>query len=101
MRFEKVSRDEAVSTLAPTMGAEAEWYVDTILAGSVTWPVQVSPAVEEITGRPATTFADWAAQNASAFRGNSRSGNSRSRGPRSRERESRSGFATHVSSSGT
>ena len=68
VRFEKVSREEAVATLASTMGADAEWYVDTILAGSVHWPAQVSPAVEGITGRPATTFADWAVQHAAAFR---------------------------------
>lgn len=28
----------------------------------------VSPAVEEVTGRPARPFAQWAAENAAAFR---------------------------------
>jgi hypothetical protein len=28
---------------------------------------QVSPHVEQVTGRPATRFADWAARNAKAF----------------------------------
>jgi hypothetical protein len=29
---------------------------------------QVSPAVEQVLGRPARTFAQWAARNIAAFR---------------------------------
>ncbi|MCO1654817.1 NmrA family NAD(P)-binding protein [Pseudonocardia humida] len=67
--FETVTRDEAVAEMAQSMGADAEWYVDTILAGSVDNPVQVSTAIEDVTGKPATTFAQWARANAAAFRG--------------------------------
>lgn len=67
--FETVTREEAVAELAPTMGADAEWYVDTILAGSVDSPVRASTVIEDVTGKPATAFAQWARDNADAFRG--------------------------------
>lgn len=67
VRFETVSRDEAVAVLEPDMGEGAAWYVDTVLKGSVDWPAQVQPTVERITGRPATTFAQWAQSNAARF----------------------------------
>jgi uncharacterized protein YbjT (DUF2867 family) len=67
VRFETVTRDEAVAVLAPEMGDTAEWYVDTILAGSVDWPAEVQPTVERVTGAPATTFAQWALANAASF----------------------------------
>lgn len=67
VRFETVSRDEAVAAMEPTMGDDATWYVDTILKGSVDWPAQVQPTVERITGAPATTFAQWAQANAARF----------------------------------
>ncbi|MHA6626062.1 NAD(P)H-binding protein [Pseudonocardia sichuanensis] len=67
VRFETVTRDEAVAELQPTMGDEAAWYVDTILAGSVEWPAAVQPTVQRVTGAPATTFAQWARANAAQF----------------------------------
>lgn len=67
VRFEKVTRDEAVAVLKPTMGEQTEWYVDTVLAGRVEWPVEVQPTVEQVTGAPATTFAQWAQANAASF----------------------------------
>lgn len=67
VRFETVTRDEAVAALEPQMGDTAEWYVDTILAGGVDWPAEVQPTVERITGAPATTFAQWARANAADF----------------------------------
>ncbi|WP_433557322.1 NAD(P)H-binding protein [Pseudonocardia xinjiangensis] len=69
VEFVQVTRDEAVEALRPGMGANAEWYVDTILQGSVDWPAEVQPTVEQVTGSPATTFAQWAQQHAEAFRG--------------------------------
>jgi uncharacterized protein YbjT (DUF2867 family) len=67
--FETVPRDEAVAELAAEMGEDAAWYVDTILAGNVGNPVEANTLVEDVTGRPATTFAQWARANAAAFRG--------------------------------
>jgi uncharacterized protein YbjT (DUF2867 family) len=67
VRFETVTRDAAVAELEPTMGDEAAWYVDTILAGSVEWPAEVQPTVARVTGAPATTFARWARANAAEF----------------------------------
>ncbi|WP_214406773.1 NmrA family NAD(P)-binding protein [Pseudonocardia lacus] len=67
--FETVTRDVAVAEMTEVMGPEAEWYVDTILAGAVDNPVQVSTAIEDVTGKPATTFAQWARDNAAVFRG--------------------------------
>lgn len=65
--FVPVSRDAAVEALEPTMGETAGWYVDTILGGSTQQPAPPNRVVEEITGKPATTFAEWAADNATAF----------------------------------
>jgi uncharacterized protein YbjT (DUF2867 family) len=67
VRFETVTRDQAVVALEPDMGDTAEWYVDTILAGAVDWPAEVQPTVERVTGAPATTFAQWAQANAASF----------------------------------
>jgi uncharacterized protein YbjT (DUF2867 family) len=67
VRFETVPRDQAVAALEPAMGDHAEWYVDTILEGSVEWPVEVQPTMERVTGTPATTFAQWARTNAAKF----------------------------------
>ncbi len=69
VEFVTVTRDEAVAEMAVAMGADAGWYVDTILAGNVGNPVSANRVVEEVTGRPATTFAAWARANAEAFRG--------------------------------
>ena len=69
VEFVTVTRDEAVAELSVEMGDDAAWYVDTILAGNVGSPVWANSVVEEVTGRPATTFAAWARANAAAFRG--------------------------------
>lgn len=67
--FVTVSRAEAVELLAATMGENAGWYVDNVLAPSAAASVQVTSTVEEITGRPATTFAAWASAHADQFGG--------------------------------
>lgn len=69
LAFATVSVAEAVAVLAETMGKNASWYVDNVLASSAEDPVVATRVVEEITGRPATTFATWAADNLSAFAG--------------------------------
>jgi uncharacterized protein YbjT (DUF2867 family) len=68
VRFVEVSRDEAVEALTPAMDENAAWYVDSVLAGSATQPTSGTPVVEELTGRPATTFAEWAVSHADDFR---------------------------------
>jgi hypothetical protein len=68
VRFVEVSREEAVEVLTPAMGENAAWYVDSVLAGSATQPTSGTPVVEELTGRPATTFAEWAVRHADDFR---------------------------------
>ena len=48
------------------MGEYAEWYVDGI-ALLAQHPQPAVPTVAELTGRPGTTFAAWAAANAGAL----------------------------------
>lgn len=67
--FVTVTRDEAVADLEPTMGGDAAWYVDTVLAGNVDGPAAAMTTVADVTGAPATTFAAWAVAHAGAFRG--------------------------------
>jgi uncharacterized protein YbjT (DUF2867 family) len=45
--------------------------VDDLLRGwskSVGHPADIAPDLEKLTGRPATTYAQWAAQHADAYR---------------------------------
>ncbi|MGY2009970.1 SDR family oxidoreductase [Nocardia gipuzkoensis] len=62
------SREDTITALTPTMGDNATWYVDNVLCGFdadlATLPIT---SVQDITGRPATTFARWAAANAARF----------------------------------
>ena len=66
--FVRVGRDEAVEALLPGMGDSAAWYVDTVLAGAAAGAVTPTALVQELTGRPATTFAEWARRHADDFR---------------------------------
>lgn len=66
LRFEEVSHEQAVTVLAPIMGEYAQWYVDGI-GELVAEPQPATPTVAEITGRSATTFAEWAIQNVDLF----------------------------------
>jgi len=67
VRFEELTREQAIEALWPSMGEWAAWYVDG-LAQLVDSPQMPLPTVEKITGRPATTFAQWAARHAADFR---------------------------------
>jgi hypothetical protein len=49
------------------MGEYAGWYVDG-LAVLAEHPQATVEPVTAVTGRPATTFAEWARRNAGAFR---------------------------------
>ncbi|MFI9504967.1 NAD(P)H-binding protein [Nocardia sp. NPDC052566] len=65
--LEQVSRADAIRSLEPVMGELAEWYVDG-LAMMVDHPQRPTTTVAEVTGTPATSFAQWVADNAAAFR---------------------------------
>lgn len=62
-----LDHEEAVAALEPVMGEFARWYVDG-MRDLAAHPQQANRMVEEITGRPATTFAQWARRNVDAFR---------------------------------
>lgn len=66
--YVELTHEEAVAKRTPGMGEYARWYVDG-MAQLVDHPQRALPTVAEVTGRPATTFAQWAVQNADAFRG--------------------------------
>jgi uncharacterized protein YbjT (DUF2867 family) len=65
--YVELSHADAVEALRPSMGEFAEWYVDG-MAQLTEHPQQAAPTVAELTGRPGTTFAQWAVRNAGAFR---------------------------------
>ncbi|MGK8507748.1 hypothetical protein ACRS5S_06695 [Nocardia asiatica] len=69
--FHRSSREDTVTALTPTMGDTAPWYVDNVLCGYGPEPAALPvTSVRDITGRPATTFAGWAAANAARFAAN-------------------------------
>lgn len=66
--FRRSTREDTVAALAPTMGDNATWYVDNVLTGYTPDPESLPiTSVPDITGRPGTTFAQWAAANADRF----------------------------------
>jgi uncharacterized protein YbjT (DUF2867 family) len=66
--YVELTHEESVADRISGMGEEtARWYVDG-MALLVEHPQQALPTVAEITGRPATTFAQWAVANVEAFR---------------------------------
>jgi uncharacterized protein YbjT (DUF2867 family) len=68
LRFEELSEEQfhhATAAYLPTAAADD---MLRYLAGYVGRPAQMSPDLEKITGRPATTFAGWAAEHAASFR---------------------------------
>ena len=65
--FEQCSRAEAEEALRPMMGENAAWYLN-VMAEGVDAPQQANQLVAELTGAPAQSVAQWAAQNAELFR---------------------------------
>jgi uncharacterized protein YbjT (DUF2867 family) len=64
----EIGHDEAVADKAARgMGEFARWYVDG-MRRLAEHPQQALTTVADLTGRPATTFAQWASANAAAFR---------------------------------
>ncbi|GAB2598961.1 NAD(P)H-binding protein [Streptomyces capparidis] len=69
LRYEEIGHDEALKAM--TDGHLDTGMAESVLRmfrGMVGRPADVSPETERITGRPARTFARWAADNADAFR---------------------------------
>jgi uncharacterized protein YbjT (DUF2867 family) len=68
LRFEAQPDEQARAEMSKTMPAR---YVDAFFdfyAGGTLDESRVLPTVEQVTGRPPTTFAQWAAAHAGAFR---------------------------------
>ena len=67
LHYVDLPHDEFVAQLTPTMGEYAAWYADGVrlLADH---PQPASTTVADVLGRPATTFAQWAAANVEEFR---------------------------------
>lgn len=61
-----VSREEMTEVLSGSMGEYAGWYVDG-LADLAEDPQHAVQTVSEVTGRPGTTFAEWAASHVDDF----------------------------------
>lgn len=69
VRWEEISREAARQELVAAFGDVS--FADGALdawAGFVTQPEPVTTTVEEVTGRPARTFRQWAIDHASDFR---------------------------------
>lgn len=67
LRWEELSRDEARTQLTETLGYLPDSALDT-WATFVDNPETVTSTVEEVTGVPARTFAQWAFEHAEEFR---------------------------------
>ena len=66
--FRTSTREETITALRPTMGDNATWYVDNVLIDFAPTPESLPiTSVEDITGKPATTFSQWAHANADRF----------------------------------
>ena len=67
LAFRQVSLEEAAAVLEPAMGEYARWYIEGF-AGMADRPQTATTTIADVTGVPATTFEQWAAANADAFR---------------------------------
>ena len=65
--FVELTREHAVGQLSEVIGEHAAWYLDR-MAQLIDHPQRAVPAVEELTGRPGATFAEWAVKHADSFR---------------------------------
>jgi uncharacterized protein YbjT (DUF2867 family) len=73
VRFEELPADVFRAAAAPHMPAAVVDDLLRYLAGYVGRTAEIAPDLEAITGQPATTFADWAAENAASFQPSGRS----------------------------
>jgi len=65
--FIELSHDEAIEELSKVMGEYAGWYLQG-KADLMENPQAATTAVADVLGRPAMTFAEWAARHADQFR---------------------------------
>jgi uncharacterized protein YbjT (DUF2867 family) len=65
--FVELTCDQAVEQLSKVIGDHAAWYLGR-MADLVDNPQRAVSTVEGLTGRPGTTFADWAAEHIEIFR---------------------------------
>ena len=68
IEFVELTRDEAFKALSRTWPAEVVEGTLKVLGSPNEAERTVSPDIENLTGRPARSFADWARRNAAAFR---------------------------------
>ena len=68
VKFEELSPEQYMAIWTPIVGTEtAQWLLDGFRM-MAEYPMTPEPTVEALTGRPATTYRDWAIANADAFR---------------------------------
>jgi uncharacterized protein YbjT (DUF2867 family) len=67
LTYVDLPHDELVEQLSLVMGEYGDWYADG-LRQLVEHPQSAVPTVAQLTGRPATTFAEWAGRAAATFR---------------------------------
>ena len=68
VRFHELTRDEARTAMTRSMPAELADDTLDILGSPSPAELRVSPDVQQVLGRAASPFADWAARNIAAFR---------------------------------
>ncbi len=68
IEIDEVGADEARAEMSRTMPAAAVDALLTMWASSTAHPGETSNLIPALLGRPARTFADWAADHAEAFR---------------------------------
>jgi uncharacterized protein YbjT (DUF2867 family) len=67
VRYEQSDRAEAEAAFQQALGPNAAWYLDQV-EDAVSHPQEANHLVAELTGTPAQSVAQWAAQNAELFR---------------------------------
>ena len=65
--FVELTHEQAVEQLSKVIGQYAAWYLGR-MAELIDHPQNAVPTVERLTGRPGTTFAEWAVKHADSFR---------------------------------
>lgn len=64
--FEQISREQAEEALRPEMGEMAGWYLD-LQDASRRYRQEANSLVEDLSGRPPMSLAQWAERNRSLF----------------------------------
>ncbi|MEV0598748.1 NAD(P)H-binding protein [Streptomyces sp. NPDC050315] len=73
-RFEEIPREDVHQRLINHMPPPAADFLLDQLAASRTTPTPVLPTIEQVTGRPAHTYAEWVAHHAADFNGGQQAG---------------------------